>query len=824
MWHIVVILLAAGLTGVSYGSPAYVDDIRFVQYVDEGTALEEVRAGNLDIYYSRIPTERLDSMQARQGLKVYDSTGGSYSILVNPAVSGDAFNPFSIRDVRFALNYIIDRKLVVNELMGGSGTVMISNYGPADPDYLGIVDLLESFDFRYNPALAGSMINDALVGAGAEKIDGIWHHSGEPVSINIFVRSDDPVRSSIGQILSASLEEMGFEVNRVTGDLNKAFVVVYGSDPAELQWHLYTEGWAGRSAFVRYDQVGLAQMYAPWFSTMPGFNDVSYWNYKHDELDDITQKIYTGQYQSEQDRDQLIRNATVLGVTEAVRVFIAANVDKYVVNQEISGAVNDFGAGLPGRFTTINARGPDDSLNIGVKQIYQGAWNPVMGLTDKYSNQIWYTLFDPGLFRHPYTGEIFGIRADWSVQTAGPDGTIEVPPDAVLWNTADQRWNGVGSGVETTSRVTYDLAFSDWHHGIGMDMSDVLYPLYFAMEWGSEQTDGDRTFDSEFTPRSQQTVKTISGIRVLDEDTIEVYVDYWHFDPAEIAAWAEPWASVPWEIHMAMEQSVMDGRMSFSRSGSVSKGVSWLSLIVPADSGILREYLDSFARDGAVPAALAGRADDSYYVSRYEAASGWIEQRNHAVISNGPFYLDYYSPESRTISTSAFDDESYPYSAGDWSHLEEIRLARLQSVDIPEYVLRGQDLSIPVTVSDATVLYHFVTDGSGNAVSSGVSEVSGDSVTISLDGAQTELLSTGANTLKVFAVSDILRPDIYSTSFLAVDRQLDVPDLVSTGTSDGSEAPPYWLVLPAVLAAAIVCGIYLILRRRQRASQARAST
>ena len=35
-----------------------------------------------------------------------------------------------------------------------------------------------------------------------------------------------------------------------------------------------------RSAFVKYDSVGLGQMYSPWFSNMPGFNDPTYWNYK----------------------------------------------------------------------------------------------------------------------------------------------------------------------------------------------------------------------------------------------------------------------------------------------------------------------------------------------------------------------------------------------------------------------------------------------------------------------------------------------------------------------------------------------------------------
>ena len=62
-----------------------------------------------------------------------------------------------------------------------------------------------------------------------------------------------------------------------------------------------------------------------------------------------------------------------------------------------------------------------NELTIGVKQIYQGAWNPVMGLTDSYSRHIWGIVSDPGTFKHPFTGETIPIRAKWIVETAGPN-------------------------------------------------------------------------------------------------------------------------------------------------------------------------------------------------------------------------------------------------------------------------------------------------------------------------------------------------------------------------------------------------------------------
>ena len=167
---------------------------------------------------------------------------------------------------------------------------MVSAYKPFDPDYLLILDELESFNFRYNPVLAEKMISDSLTNAGAQKIDNKWYYDSKPIEITIFIRSDDQIRKSIGEVISSQLEKIGFSVKRDYGDLNKAFTIVYGSNPSDLKWNIYPEGWAA-SGFVRYDSVLTAQMYSPWFSNMPGFGNPSYWNYKDDYMDSISQNI-----------------------------------------------------------------------------------------------------------------------------------------------------------------------------------------------------------------------------------------------------------------------------------------------------------------------------------------------------------------------------------------------------------------------------------------------------------------------------------------------------------------------------------------------------
>jgi len=818
MKKMLVVLLALSIASIMYSESfaeknTFFDSVKFIQYLDENTALEEVRNGNLDAYYYTISPDRLENNQDRKGLHVFDSTGGSYSILINPAETKE-YNPFSSQEIRFALNYLVDRKLIVNELMGGYGSPIISYYSPSDPEYLTVIEQLETFNFKYNPALAEKVISRVLSEKGAIKTEGKWEINGNPIEIIIFIRSDDPVRKSIGEILAVELERIGFTVKKEFGDLNKAFVVVYGSNPSDVKWSLYTEGW-GRSAFVRYDSIGLGQMYSPWFSNMPGFNDPSYWNYNNEKIDTLTQKIYTGDFETSEQRAELIQNAVVEGVNESVRIFLASKIDQYVVNERVSGIVNDFGAGVPSRFTPINAKSDQQEFVIGVKQIYQGAWNPIMGFTDSYSRHIWGIISDPATFKHPFTGETFPVRAKWQVETAGPNEKLTIPQDAKTWNPLSQKWENVDENTLATSKVTFDFEFSNWHNGERMDMEDVLHSLYFTIEWGTQIDENDKTFDTEFTPRAAQNIQTIIGINPIDENTVEVYVDYWHFDEGEIADWAVMWSSVPWEITAAMEKSVIDGKASFSRSGATSKNVNWLSLIIPNDANMIKNYLQEFKERKHIPQSLKENNQNAeYYEKRYDATIKWIETNNHAVISNGPFYLESYSPESRTIKVSAFDDESYPFKIGTWNKFEKTKFPTIKKIDMKNIIQRGEELNIALKVEDSDSILYFLTDSKSNEITSEILNVDDGNVSIKIPAEITKELGIGANNIKIFAISNsVLKPDFYESSFIVTDSKTELP----TSTSDNvkfSESKSEYIIL--IIPIVVIIGIMIYLKKRNQ--------
>jgi len=801
MKKMLVIILAISVTTIWYGESfaeknTFFDSVKFIQYLDENTALEEVRNGNLDMYYYTISPERLENNQEKNGLQVFDSTGGSYSILINPAES-EKFNPFSSKDVRFALNYLVDRKLIVNELMGGYGSPIISYYSPSDPEYLTVIEQLEKYNFRYNPTLANEIISKALDEEGAIKINGKWQMNKNPIEITIFIRSDDPVRKSIGEILSVELEKNGFTVKKEFGDLNKAFVVVYGSNPSDVKWNLYTEGW-GRSAFVRYDSVGIGQMYSPWFSNMPGFNDPSYWNYENEQLDSLTQKIYTGDFETSQQRTELIQDAIVEGINESVRIFLASKIDQYVVNEKTSGVVNDFGAGVPSRFTPINAKNNNKELAIGVKQIYQGAWNPIMGLTDSYSRHIWGIISDPATFKHPFTGETFPVRATWKVENEGPNNKINIPQESKMWNPTLQKWENVEVNSQSTSKVTFDFKFSNWHNGEKMDINDILHSLYFAVEWGTQTDENDKTFDTEFTPRAAQSIQTIKGIKQIDEDTIEVYVDYWHFDEGEIAEWASLWSTVPWEITAAMEKAVTDGKASFSRSGATSKNVNWLSLIIPNDANTIKEYLKKFKETNHIPQSLMENDKSSeYYQSRYDSSINWIQNKQHAVISNGPFYLESYSPESRTIKVTAFDDDSYPFKKGEWSKFEKAKIPSIEKIEIKKKIQKGDGMDVIIETRNSDSILYFLTNSNGENISSETISIKNNSTTIQISIEDSNNFDIGANNIKIFAISNsVLKPDFYESSFIVTDSKTNLPSPTNEGIefSKSESEYGYWAI------------------------------
>ena len=786
---LILIVIASSITSMnalqSNQKGAYTDNLRFIQYLDGNTALHDIQAGNLDTYYFRIPLETVASISNNPNVKIYEKNAGSFAFLLNPAPSKNSniLNPFQFKEIRFALNYLINREFIVDEILNGYGSVQIDPFGISSPEYEALIPVIESYNFKYNPNLAKVIIEKALISNGAIKVDGKWTYKGSPITIKFMIRSDDLPRKSMGEIVANQLENIGFTIQRDYGDLNKANLVVYGTDPQELNWQVYTEAFGGTSEFVRYNPSTAAQMYSPYFGKMPGWSNPSFWNYQNSTLDKVTQSIAFSNFTSEEERNELLRQALTLGLQESVRLFVAQNIDPYAASSSIKGLINDFGAGIATSKSLINARSTKNAstINVGVKEIYQGAWNSVGGCNDVYCTTILSLVSDPATSRNPYNGEVIPLRNEWTnITTMGPEKRLEVDNDAVTWNPSSQSWQDVGKNT-SKSKVTLHIIYSNWQNGQPMSKADLIYPLYFLYEWSSKTNSSDLSYDPEYAAQAQVALKYLRGTKFLNDSNVVSYVDYWHFDKKEIADFASIWASSPWEVNAAIERLVKNGMFAYSRSEATVKNIEWLSPIIPSHAQAIKQELEKMKTERFVPPALKDVVTVAEAIKRYDASIKWITEHNHAIIGNGPYEIQNYNPTGKVISLSAFRDSSYPFPKGYWSIYETANLAKFEKVQQPKVVTRGLPLKISgnVTIggnpdSNATLTY-YIFDKNNRLIAQGEGKWIDDkgNFVIAINGTATRVMSIGPNEFELFVKSNsALRPDIYNGIFIAAPNPI----------------------------------------------------
>ncbi|MCL7390256.1 MAG: ABC transporter substrate-binding protein, partial [Thaumarchaeota archaeon] len=285
-----------------------VDRILFKK-VDQDLAPKLIERGDIDIYFYnlKIPTAR--EYMKSESVKIYQAPSTTISILLNPAPAPDGeLNPFSIPEIRFAVNYLIDREYIARSIYGGYAVPMYSHVSSLDYDYLFVSELIRRYQFSYDPDYARVIISKALEKAGAKLEDGKWIYNGKPIELRFIIRVEDE-RRELGNMLSEELERMGFVVKRNYMDFAQAISIVYRTDPKAFEWHLYTEGWA-KGAAEKYDYATINQMCAPWLGYMPGWLEYGFWQYTNDRIDELGKKLFKGEYKDLDERNKLYSEAT----------------------------------------------------------------------------------------------------------------------------------------------------------------------------------------------------------------------------------------------------------------------------------------------------------------------------------------------------------------------------------------------------------------------------------------------------------------------------------------------------------------------------------
>lgn len=748
------------------------DRILFGVRTQQDIALKDVATGKTDLFTWQVDGAAFKALpdDVKGKLEVYDNTGSNYiSLYLNPypnkapytgVVEGKTqFNPLAIREIRFALNYIFSRKQIVDEVMAGAGVPMFTPVMPGQPNSSRYTLAASMFGFTPtgNEKKAIADITTAMQKAAelpenkGRLVKGSqwWTFDGQPVTLKFLIRVDDPtLRLPEGRYVADQIEKAGLKVERLEWDRTRCRELWDKSNPAELGWHIYTEGWGGGQT-TAFWEVSIAQMSAPWYGDMPGGNKEGFWSYEQPELDALTQDCVNGRVKNTDDYYAKLLKANELGLREAVRIWVAAQTVYFCANRDrfIGRFVTGAGSGLE-RTTWLTADVKPDKGGQKVMRmtsfasrgaLFQSSWDPigVDGASDAYSQTIVAALGDPELLPHPMSGLYIPMRASYKgVRTdivAGStiSGNIPVPKNAVIWNEKTQKWeSGIvyvdvkGDGTvydyrpmsadpsyaKAWSTGTFTFKGGNWHNGMPITQADYRYAIARPFELCIQRGSDDRVYDEGYASSINPNLPRIVGYVFNSDGSITTYgnVNY-PMDASTIANLLCPTLMIegsnyatfiPWQIHEALKYIVAEKNASntayvFNSDGDLTE----VDLLAQQCVSDIKAKLAELVARKHVPASLKGFVTPDDAVKGYKACIAFIEKHGHAYISNGAFILDSYDPANFTAQLVANRDPAYPYEKGYWTKALSSSFARVDAIRIPAYK-KGAGVNVGISVSN----------------------------------------------------------------------------------------------------------------------------
>ena len=769
---LVVALAAAGLSAQAKGP--IVDKILLDAKTQEDIALKDVASGRSDLFTYDVSAATFKALpdDIRNRLDPYAITGASYNTLfTNPFPNKAPYqakrdgkvtlNPLAIREVRFALNYLISRKQIIDEILSGGGLPMYTPVIPGQPNSsrYGLVASKLGFTAGGNEKKAIADIGSALEKAAAlpenkgrlVRGDRYWTFDGEPLLVKFLIRVDDPsVRLPMGRYIASQIEKAGIKVERLEWDRTKCRETYDQSDPADLGWNLYTEGWGGGQTLAYWDQ-SIAQMYAPWMGDMPGGNRAGAWSYEHPELDKLTSDSVNGRVKDEADYYAKCLKATEIGLREAVRLYVVATTNYTCASKDRfnNRMVYGLGDGLNNfSYYTADVKPDKDGQKVlrisgfsSRGDLFNSAWDPIGpdGFSDTYSGTVARQLSDNEYNANPVTGINIPMMASWSkVKTdiaAAADGSLQgrlaIPADAVFYNALTQKWDSSvvyvdrkGDGSEygyakRSENPAFSKAFSTatfafkpgkWHHGRAMGIVDYRYAIARQVELCVQRGADDKVYEESYAASWNPNLVRFKGYVFNKDGTLTVYGDAnYPMDQDQLATLLCPQLMIeasnygdvlPWEIHEGLKYLVAEGSASKTlyrfNSDSNFTEVDLISQRCVAD---LKAKLQELKARKHVPVSIAAWVTPEDAAKAYDQAIAFIDRHGHAMMSNGGFILDRYDAANKTAILVANRDPAYPFEKGHFAKALASSYARIESVKVPAYK-KGADLVVSATVSE----------------------------------------------------------------------------------------------------------------------------
>ncbi len=786
--------------------PGLVNEIVFVQEPDQAKVIDMLAAGQMDLYASGIRDPELARKVKTSPVLGYETSyGGSVELTLNPVgptFKNGQLNPFSVPAIREALNWLVDRNYIAQELYGG---LAVPRYLPINtifPDYARLAHVAKELEAYYapNPEKARAVITEEMQKLGAELRNNKWYYNNEPVKLIFLIRVEDK-RREVGDYIATLLENLGFEVDRQYKTAQEASPIWISSDPADGKWHLYTAGWV--STVVSRDLAGNFDFYY----TPRGRPDTLWQAYKPDpEFDAVADRLGRREYKTFEERQELMERALRLAMKDSVRVWLLDNIDIWARRADVRLA-SDLAAGMSGSFLwplTLRVEGRQaERLTWGAPSLMTEAWNPVAGTNWIFDIMVIRATTDYATLPDPFTGLYWPQRVksaavyvqegipvvkthDWLTLEFLPE--ITVPADAWAdWDPVQHRFITVGEkypeGVTAkTKTVVYyseNLFQMKWHDGSQVSLADFV--LSFILSFERAKPDSP-IYDEAAVSSFESFMRHFKGLKIIQKDplVVEVYSDLFYPDAEWIASSRADYlfTSTPLQAFVIGILAEQNKELAFSAAKSDKLKVERTNYIAGPALAILEKYRAQAFEQGFIPYenTLKEFITPEEAKERYRLLGEWYNKHKHFWVGNGPFYLDSVYPVEKNIVIKRFAD--FPDPPDKWLRFSEPRIAEVE-VSGPMQVQLGSSAEFDVTVTfkgepyavkDIDFVKFLVFDATGQLALVGEAQAVHDGLwRVALTPEQTAKLAAGGNRLEVIVVSKLVSiPSTEETTFVTV--------------------------------------------------------
>ncbi|MDX1588047.1 MAG: ABC transporter substrate-binding protein [Oleiphilaceae bacterium] len=786
---------------------ALVDEVVFTQQSDVGKVTGLIEQGAYQLFTQGITNASVFHRLRTSEKGDYETAyGASSELALNPAEFETGFNPFSVQAIREAMNWLIDRRHVAEEIYGGLAVPRVLPINTAFPDYARLAATARALEleYRHDPERARRVIHEQMRAHGAELRDGRWFHEGEPVPVRVLIRTED-ARNQVGDYVANLMEDLGFTVHRQYRTAEEASRIWIAGDPAAGQWHIYTGAWV--STTINRDESGSLSFYY----TKRGRPELLWQAYEPgEELDTIAARLERRDFDTMEERRELMGRGLELAMESSYHIWL---VDQQSIIPRASNVVlaSDLAGGIAGsRLWPYTLRYRDrvgGRMVVGAPSLLTEPWNPVAGSNWLYDTMIMRSLNDPALLPDPFTGlyRPQGIdSAEVTVQEGLPvqkshdwlslerAESIAVPEEAWIgWNAEEGRLVTVeeahpdGVTARSKTRIRYEEGFLDrrWHDGTPMSLADLVLPWILTMARGDENSP---YFDPSHAPRLEVFKQYFRGWRIVSREplVLDVYSNQVLPDAETIVA-NQAFSPQAWHSLAIAMRAERNGELAFSSHKADSNRVEWMSLVSGPSLGILRRHLDEALEQGFLPYrdVLGDFVRDGNEIrQRYQALQAWEERYNHFWVGDGPFYLHAVHPVERTVVLRRY--EGFPDPSGKWLDFTQPEIPAL-TLDGPLMVRQGGSARFsldirfngePYPTEAIESVKYLLFDGDGRQFSRGAMET-GDQESGDQDGNwqlrlspdELEALGNGANSLEVAVISSrVALPSFASHAFATV--------------------------------------------------------